>query len=95
MKATIWNFTPTYWNNPEWYENGVKIGELERIKEHDPAYEELFSTTLNHLKGTSRNYATPVNSDYMFRIKPSDGVRKGEVRVTDNFGNTYTQTIEW
>ena len=95
VKATIWNYTPTYWNNPKWYENGVRIGELERIKEHDPAYEELFSTTLNHLKGTSRNYATPVNSDYMFRIKPSDGVRKGEVRVTDNFGNTYTQTIEW
>ena len=95
VKATIWNFTPTYWNNPEWYENGVKIGELERIKEHDPAYEELFSTTLNHLKGTSRNYATPVNSDYMFRIKPSDGVRKGEVRVTDNFGNTYVQPVEW
>ena len=95
VKAIIWNYTPTYWSNPEWYENGVKIGELERVKEHDPAYEELFAATLNHLKGTSRNYALPVNSEYLFRIKPSADVRKGEVRVTDNFGNTFIQEIEW
>ena len=95
VKAIIWNYTPTYWSKPEWYENGVKIGELERIKEEDPAYKELFSTTLNHLKGTSRKYAAPVNSEYMFRVRPSDCVRKGEVRVTDNFGNTYVQEIEW
>ena len=95
VKAIIWNYTPTYWSKPEWYENDVKIGELERTKEQDPAYKELFSTTLNHLTGTSRNYATPVNSEYMFRIKPSEGVRKGEVRVTDNFGNIYVQEVEW
>ena len=95
VKAIIWNYTPTYWNKPEWYESGVKVGELEKVKEQDPAYKEIFNTTLNHLKGTSRNNALPVNSDYMFRIKPTEGVRKGEVRVTDNFGNTYIQEIEW
>jgi hypothetical protein len=31
----------------------------------------------------------------MFNIKPSEGCRSGEVRVTDNFGVTYVQTVEW
>jgi hypothetical protein len=31
----------------------------------------------------------------MFHIKPSEGVRSGEVRVTDNFGKTYVQKVEW
>jgi hypothetical protein len=31
----------------------------------------------------------------MFRIKPSEGVQSGEIRVTDNFGVTYTEKVEW
>ena len=31
----------------------------------------------------------------MFRIKPAEGVHSGEIRVTDNFGKTYTQKVEW
>lgn len=95
VKATIWNYTSTYWSKPQWYEAGVCMGELEKVKEQDPSYKELFSTTMSHLTGKKRSYAAPVNSEYMFRIKPSDGVRKGEVRVTDNFGNTYIQAVEW
>lgn len=95
VKAIIWNYTSTYWAKPEWYEDGVRVSEMEKVKEQDPAYKELFSATMDHLTGMKRSNATPVNSEYMFRIKPSEGVRKGEVRVTDNFGNTYTQIIEW
>jgi hypothetical protein len=28
-------------------------------------------------------------------VKPSAGVRSGEIRVTDQFGVTYTQKVEW
>ena len=94
VKATIWNYTKDYWTVPEWYENGVKVGELEKVLDIDPAYKEIFST-LGHLRGAELENATPLKSEFMFRIKPSEGVRKGEVRVTDNFGVTYTQEIEW
>lgn len=93
VKATIWNHSADCWANPEWWENGVKIGELEHVKEADIAYMELYEGWKGqNLKNF--NYATPQNAR-VFRIKPSEGVRKGEVRVTDNFGVTYTQTIEW
>ena len=31
----------------------------------------------------------------MFRIKPSAGVKAGEVRVTDRFGTTYVEHVSW
>jgi hypothetical protein len=31
----------------------------------------------------------------MFRVKPSEGVRSGEIRVKDNFGKEYTCKLEW
>ena len=94
VKAVIWNHTPGFWGNPQWYEDGVLKGELEPIKEKDPDYLELFKG-LGHLKGRAMDYAKPADSQYMFRIKPSEGVRKGEVRVVDNFGVTYVQSVEW
>jgi hypothetical protein len=39
--------------------------------------------------------AKPYNAHGMFHIKPSEGARSGEVRVTDNFGKTYIQKVEW
>jgi hypothetical protein len=46
-------------------------------------------------KGKVHDYTKPSKSSRMFRIKPSEGVRSGEIRVTDNFGHTYTCKIEW
>ena len=58
----------------------------------DPDYVDLYATVTNK---TTRKYCKPVNSFHMFRIKPSEGIREGEVRVTDRFGNLYTQKVSW
>jgi len=55
----------------------------------------LHAEKLGHLRGRAAKYAQPQKSDYIFRIKPSEGVRSGEIRVTDNFGVTYTEKVEW
>lgn len=95
VKVNIWNYSPDYWSDVEWWENGQKIGIFEKHPELDPDYVELYNTRLSHLTGRAAAYATPEKSDYMFRIKPSEGVHSGEIRVKDNFGNIYTQKIEW
>lgn len=68
---------------------------MEKFCEEDPVYVELFSSLKDGLNGRTLSYTEPIKSEYMFRIKPTAGVRKGEVRVTDNFGVTYTQEVEW
>ena len=95
VKANIYNYTKDFWQVPQWYENGVLVGKLEQFAEPDLDYVDIFENIKGSLSGMALNFAKPQKSRFMFRIKPSEGVRKGEVRVTDNFGNTYSQTIEW
>ena len=95
VKVNIWNYTENYWSNIEWWENGKKVATFEKSKELDPDYVELHATKLTHLKGTAAKYAKPTKSDYIYRVMPSEGVRSGEIRVTDNFGTTYTEKVEW
>ena len=95
LKVNVWNYTPDYWSDVEWWVNGEKVGTFEQFAEEDPDYVQLHATKLTHLKGTAAKYAKPDKSRYMFRIKPADGVRSGEIRVTDNFGVTYTEKVEW
>ena len=96
VKANIWNYSAdSRWSAVEWWENGQKVGEFEKFSEFDPAYVKLHTEQLGHLRGLAAKYAKPSKSRYMFRIKPSEGVRSGEIRVTDNFGVTYTEKVEW
>ena len=95
VKVNIWNYTQGYWSDIEWWENGKKVGTFEKSKELDPDYVELHAAKLTHLKGTAAKYAKPTKSDYIYRVKPSEGVTSGEIRVTDNFGVTYTEKVAW
>ncbi len=97
VKATIWNYSADTWSAIEWWENGVKVAEMEHSKnDYDPDYLKIFAEHQQQKLGkTEQSYSKPVKSPYLFRVKPSEGVRSGEVRVTDQFGVTYTQTIEW
>ena len=95
VKVNIWNYTQGYWSDVEWWENGTKVATFEKFAEADPDYLQIHATRLTHLKGTAAKYATPTKSDYMFRVKPSEGARSGEIRVTDNFGVTYTEKVVW
>lgn len=91
VMANIWAHD-NKWGAVEWWENGVKVGQMEAHDALDPDYVDLYATVTNK---TTRKYCKPVNSFHMFRIKPSEGIREGEVRVTDRFGNLYIQKVSW
>ena len=96
VKANIWNYSSdSKWSAVEWWENGVKVAEFEQFAEEDPDYVKIHTEKLTHLKGTAAKYAIPSKSNFMFRVKPSEGVRSGEIRVTDSFGVTYTENVSW
>ena len=85
------------WSAIEWWENGVKVAEMEHAKgEYDPDYLKIYAEHQQQKLGkTERNYSKPAKVPFMFRVTPTEGVRSGEVRVTDNFGVTYIQPISW
>lgn len=91
VKVNIWNWSEG-WSTPEWYENGVKVADMEFTPGVDPAYYALFQTYDN---AKNRKYCTPSTKAILFSVTPGEGSKGGEVRVTDMFGNTYTQSINW
>lgn len=97
VKVNIWNYSPDTWSAVEWWENGVKVANMEYAKgEYDPAYLEIYAEHQEQKLGKyERAYSKPSKTPNLYRVKPSAGVREGEVRVTDQFGVTYTQKVAW
>ena len=91
IKANIWNWSEG-WSTPEWYENGVKVADMESTPGVDPDYYDLYATVENK---TTRKYCTPSTEAIIFSCKPTPGATSGEVRVKDMFGNEYVRAIEW
>ena len=97
VKVNIWNWSKDHWTTPEWWENGVKVGDMTHKYEKDIAFLEDHAVKGPQLYSPKSKHDTakPYNAHGMFHIKPSEGARSGEVRVTDNFGKTYVQKVEW
>ena len=96
VKVNIWNWSKDHWTTPEWWENGVKVGNMTHKYERDIAFVEDHTKQGPYLLPKGKDdKARPYNAHGMFHIKPSEGCRSGEVRVTDNFGKTYIQKVEW
>lgn len=97
VKVNIWNHSPETWGTPEWWENGVKVADMVTTgKEYDPAYLKIYESYADKKLGeTERRYAKPAKVPFLFRVVPTAGVRSGEIRVTDQFGKTYVQKVEW
>ncbi len=97
VKVNIWNYSADTWGAIEWWENGQKVANMEWAKgEHDPAYLKIYAEhQAQKLNKWSRAYSKPAKTPYLYRVKPSAGVREGEIKVTDQFGVTYTQKVAW
>ncbi len=97
LKVNIWNYSADTWSAIEWWENGVKVAEMEHAKgEFDPDYLKIYEQHLQQkLNEKERAYSKPYKTPYLFRVKPSADVREGEIRVTDHFGVTYTEKVSW
>lgn len=53
--ANVWTWDDA-WGPVEWWENGVKVGEMEPCEEFDPDYVDLYATVTNK---TTRKYCQP------------------------------------
>lgn len=85
--ANVWDYDPAW--KVEYFEDGVKVCDMERFRAQDPLAKELYKDP-SSLKRTWV-YAAP--TDNMFRARISEGAKVMEVRVTDRFGRVYTKAI--
>lgn len=86
--ANVWDYDPEW--KVEYYEDGKKICDMERFKGYDPVALECYkdASKLKHL------WVHPAMTENMFKARISESARSLEVRVTDRFGRTFTQSID-
>ena len=87
-------FTVNVWNwDPEWkvcwYENGVKMGEMEQYEGRDPA------TTAAYADKEKLDYKwiTSANTTHLFKAKPRNASAQISIEVTDRFGNSFKKDL--
>lgn len=86
--ANVWNWDDLW--KVEWYENGQRMGEMQKYKGYDPMAKSICSDK----EKVKYDWISPVLTEHLFHATPHDPNARIEIKVTDRFGNVYTQTIE-
>ena len=86
--ANVWNWDDLW--KVEWYENGQRMGEMQKYKGYDPMAKAICSDK----EKVKYDWISPVLTEHLFHATPHDPNARIEIKVTDRFGNVYTQTIE-
>lgn len=86
--ANIWDYDPMW--KVEYFEDGVKVCDMERFKGYDPAAKNYYSPATGKFK---REWVCAYPTWNMFRASLSPDAKVIEVRVTDRFGRVYRQEI--
>lgn len=68
-----------------WYEDDVRMGEMERYSGLDPFTLEAY----RQLGDKKPKWFGPLETDHLFKAKPRSSTAKVKVEVVDRFGNSY------
>ncbi len=86
--ANVWDYDD-FWK-VEYYEDGVKVCDMERFKAQDPQALELYKDP----SALKRQWVWAVPTQNMFKANISKDAKVLEVKVTDRFGRVYVKSVE-
>lgn len=79
--ANIWDWDPGW--SVVWYEDGVKKGEVQRVRRTDPLSEQLHTGPTLPVKHA---WVEPYVTDHMFRVDPASPTSRIVIVARDRFG---------
>lgn len=95
----LWDST---WGTPEWWVNGRKVAQFERVVTGrdatiEPYYAKLFPEweTMGVIGFRKVEYPRTSNCMHLFKVLPEEGVREGEIHLTDRWGRSYVRKVRW
>ena len=86
--ANVWNWDEKW--KVEWYEDGKRMGEMIRFTGYDPDAEAICSDK----ERVQYDWISPVQTSHLFRATPRSKTSKVEIKVTDRFGNVFSQLLK-
>lgn len=90
--ANIWDWNPSW--KTEWYEDGICMGELERVYDMSPEFIKNLNATYEGTgkKPSAYKYAAP--AQHYFAATPSQYAKKVMIAISDPFGKQWTYTVD-
>ncbi len=85
--ANVWNWDEEW--KVEWLENGKNMGAMTRYEGIDPYADNM----CNEKKKTIQSWIAATSTGHLFRATPAEADSDIVIRVTDRFGNIYTQNV--
>ena len=85
--ANVWDYDPLW--KVEYFEDGVKVCDMERFKAQDPDAREYYKDP----SSLKRNWVWAMPTENLFRANYSPDAKVLEVRVTDRFGRNFVKTV--
>ncbi|WP_161888230.1 calcineurin-like phosphoesterase C-terminal domain-containing protein [Pontibacter russatus] len=89
MAVNVWNWDPAW--KVEWFEDGRRMGEMQRGAALDPLSVELHQGAA---KPAKHKWVEPQLTDHMFFARLSDAAERVTVQVTDRFNNIYKEEVD-
>ena len=86
--ANVWNWDEQW--KVEWYENGKRMGEMQRFEGYDPEAKIICSDK----ERVVYDWIMPIKTEHLFKVTPQNRNAAIEIVVTDRFGNVYKQNIK-
>jgi hypothetical protein len=87
LVANVWNWDPKW--QVEWVADGVRVGPMARRIGRDPLAVQLHTGPDLPKK---RTWVEPARTEHLFYAPVGPGTREVQVRATDRFGRTFTET---
>ena len=85
----VWNYDPQW--KIEVTENGNKLN-VTKVSLCDPLH--LITYSAPAMKGTAKPTFKTKATDHIWKVKASSATSTLEVKVTDRFGNVYTESMK-
>ena len=86
--ANVWDYDPQW--KVEYFEDGVKVCDMKRFEGKDPYASEVYRDP----SSLKRGWVCAVLTQNLFRAPMSGDAKSREVRVTDHFGNVFSEAFE-
>ena len=91
LVANVWDWDAAW--RVEWFEDGVYKGTMTPVEEYSPRHEAALKAKYDALGRTPSEYRRTRKARHYFAADPSADASKVMVKVTDRFGNVFTEEL--
>lgn len=90
--VNIWDYDPAW--IVEWYENGEYKGLMTQVEEYSPLHAADLKAKYEKIGKEPSDYKKTAKAKHYFASKPSDKATDIKIKVTDRFGNVFTEELQ-